>query len=72
MGLAQAFLVRGTMDVVAPTRVVDDRDARRLVQRFYNNFATTQEVSVALARSQHALSKESASEDWFAFRHLSR
>jgi CHAT domain-containing protein len=72
MGLAQAFIVRGTADVVAPTRVVDDRHARQLIQRLYSNLEQSGELSVALAQAQRSWNEQFPEADWFAFRHLSR
>ncbi len=69
--LAEAFLVRGAREVIAPTRPVDDALSRRLVTQLLRELEATDALSTALARAQAALHAESPHEDWGSFRALS-
>lgn len=55
VGLAQAFLVAGTHSVVAPTRDVDDGDARAFVARLYETMGSGGERSMGSAFRQAAM-----------------
>ncbi len=68
MGMAQAFLVAGTLEVVAAVRPVDDRTAATLVVRLYRELLPGEGLAAALGRAQLALVSERPEEDWAAFR----
>ncbi len=69
LGLAQAFLLRGSAAVVAPTRPVGDESSSRLFEAFYRHFPALDAPS-ALALAQNALREASPEVDWRSFRAL--
>jgi tetratricopeptide (TPR) repeat protein len=70
LGLAQAFVSRGTQAVLAATRAVDDRSTAALVARFYAHWTAGQTPATALRRAQLALRAADGHADWAAFRVL--
>lgn len=70
LGLAQAFLMRGSEAVLAATRSVDDVTTAALVERFYVALAAGQTPAVALRQAQLALRRADGRADWAAFRLL--
>lgn len=67
VGLAQAFLLAGSREVLAATRVVDDRLAADLMRRVYSH-ATGSPGSLAEALRQAQMALLDTSGDWPAFR----
>jgi tetratricopeptide (TPR) repeat protein len=67
LGLAQAFIVAGADEVLAPVRQVEDAVARRFASALYDA-----QTSLALAARRAALElrAENAASDWTAFRVL--
>jgi tetratricopeptide (TPR) repeat protein len=72
LGLAQAFLAAGAKTVVAPGRVIPDRDAGRLFAAFYQEYlgAAQFDPAEALSRVQRNLHGASPALDWSALRVL--
>ncbi len=66
MGLAQAFLVAGSADVVATTRPVHDEVAARFAAAWHASLAQTGDGGIAYRDAVHAVSDD----DWAAFRRL--
>ena len=70
LGLAQAFLLAGSEQVVAAQRVVDDRQTELLVRRLYDDPQAPLDLAERLRRAQLALRREVPSADWASFRVL--
>jgi tetratricopeptide (TPR) repeat protein len=70
LGLAHAFLSRGSRAVVAATRRVGDEPAAALVQRFYRSWVAGAPPAEALRQAQLALHQADGHADWAAFRVL--
>jgi CHAT domain-containing protein len=74
LGIAQAFVLAGSREVVAPTRPIDDRFAaefgRQLAAAFAND--AMQDLATALRSVQAAYARADSTEDWTAFRALAR
>lgn len=68
LGLAQSFLVSGALDVIAPTRKVDDRVARQLSALLGTRLRAGVYAAEALALAQRDLKKTLPDADWAAFR----
>jgi CHAT domain-containing protein len=67
LGLAQAFLLRGTASVVATSEPVDDRVARAFAHAFYGQDAS---VSVELRLQRALLSLREQGVAWEGYRLL--
>jgi hypothetical protein len=72
MGLAQAFLMAGASEVVAPTRVIADRDATALITSLYERWAASGDLRVALQHAQQSLGRTRPAADWASFRIMVR
>ncbi len=70
LGLAQAFLSRGALAVVAATRVVDDAAAAALIEIFYRHWSAGEPPAAALRQAQLDLRRADSHADWAAFRML--
>ena len=70
LGLAQAFVARGSRAVVAASRDVDDPVAAFVVESFYRNLAGGLSPAASLRRAQLALHQHDTRADWAAFRIL--
>jgi len=68
LGLAQSFVVAGAVDVIAPTRKVDDVLAAKLSTHLYAALAAGHRPAEALRRAQLLLRNDSPASDWPAFR----
>jgi CHAT domain-containing protein len=60
LGLVQAFLFAGASNVMGTLWQVEDVGTSRLMQRFYTELASGRSAAEALARSQRAALRESA------------
>ena len=69
LGLAQAFVVAGSNEVLAPTRPVSDTLAAKLASRVHRDRAP---LATALREATAAARREDPSADWAAFRVLAR
>jgi tetratricopeptide (TPR) repeat protein len=72
LGLAQAFLIRGSQAVVATSRPVSDQASALLVEGFYRQWSAGVTPATALQQAQLALRRSDAAADWSAFRLLER
>ncbi len=72
IGLANAFLARGSDAVLAAVRPVSDEVAYRLMDEFYRSWATLQPPSEALRIAQLELRETMPDSDWAAFRLIER
>ena len=72
LGLAQAFLIRGSQAVVATSRPVSDQASALLVEGFYRQWSAGVTPATALQQAQMALRRSDAAADWSAFRLLER
>ncbi len=70
IGLAQAFLVAGSRQVVAAVRPVGDRAAGGLFARFYDGWGADPDLAELLRRAQLAWRREDPAADWASFRVL--
>jgi CHAT domain-containing protein len=61
LSLAQAFAARGTRQVVAPVRPVDDAATARVITLLYRAYAQSRDLVSALRETQLALASESGS-----------
>lgn len=72
LGLAYAFILAGSRQVVAATREVNDKDTAALIEAFYENLFERPgriDLATALHRAQIKVSQEDPSSDsWKAFR----
>ncbi|HEY0711030.1 MAG TPA: CHAT domain-containing protein, partial [Polyangia bacterium] len=68
LGLAQAFVLVGSEEVVATARDVGDEVAGRLSIRMHEHARQTGDLAEALHLAQNQLSKEAPLADWAAFR----
>ena len=68
IGLAHAFLARGSSAVVATTRSVDDRSASAVITAFYDHWLGGQSVAHALRLAQMQTRSAHPDYDWSAFR----
>lgn len=68
MGLAHAFLARGSSAVIATTRSVDDRSASAVISAFYDHWLGGQTVAHALRSAQLETRAAHPDFDWSAFR----
>lgn len=66
LGLAQAFVLAGTKEVIASVRPVDDATTEAIARAVYASDLDA--LTPALRAAQRALSKSSPSADWAAFR----
>jgi CHAT domain-containing protein len=74
LGLANAFLAAGASDVLATSRVVDDRLARDLAARYYARLleSSVLDPPAALRDALLAVRRDDPGSDWAAFRALVR
>ncbi|MEL7450111.1 MAG: CHAT domain-containing protein [Pseudomonadota bacterium] len=72
IGLAQAFIARGSHWVVATTRPVDDQAAAVLTTAFYEHWDNGAGVAAAFRSAQQELKTSRPASDWAAFRLLAR
>jgi hypothetical protein len=72
LSLAHAFLVRGSLDVVAATRPVGDAESADLTAALYTLRAQGLPIDQALAEAQRDLLKTQPEGDWSAFRVYTR
>ncbi len=72
LSLAHAFLVRGSLDVVATTRPVDDAESAHLTAALYALHAQGLPIDQALAEAQLSLLQNRPTGDWSAFRVYTR
>jgi tetratricopeptide (TPR) repeat protein len=71
LGLAQAFVLAGSRQVLATTREVDDREAADLIDALYRHLGTgggEMDLAAALQRAQVERSQAKVGSDWQAFR----
>lgn len=72
LGLANAFILAGSRQVVAATREVDDRDTAALIQALYENLFRSPgpiDLTMALQQAQIRFSQKNPARDsWKAFR----
>ncbi len=66
LGLAQAFVLAGSVAVVATTRPVKDATAKMIAERVH--LEATESMAHALWRAQQHLKKVDSTADWAAFR----
>jgi tetratricopeptide (TPR) repeat protein len=67
-GLAQAFLLAGSREVVASTRPADDRTVPGFVAELYRHWDREPDSAVALQRAQLAWRRQDPFADWASFR----
>ncbi len=74
LGMAQAFIAIGAVEVIAATRPVPDVTARDLTQALYSAQREAPEIDLteALRRAQLQLRSRSPESDWRAFRAIGR
>ena len=72
LGLAQAFVVSGAADVIAPARGVDDVLARAMANAIYRDDASRWSAPDRLARAQRAMLRDQPALDWAAYRAVVR
>ncbi len=72
IGLANAFLARGSNAVLAAVRPVSDEVAYQLMDNFYRSWATLQPPAEALRIAQLQLRESMPDSDWAAFRLIER
>jgi cellulose synthase operon protein C len=72
LSLAHAFLVRGSLDVVAATRPVGDAESADLTAALYTLRAQGLPIDQALAEAQRDLLKTQPDGDWSAYRVYTR
>ena len=70
LGLAQAFVIAGSGQVVASTRNVKDRDAQILLGELYRQPGHLTDFTAGLRLAQLALRDDPSGVDWSAFRVL--
>ncbi|MEO1575005.1 MAG: CHAT domain-containing protein, partial [Pseudomonadota bacterium] len=68
MGLANAFLARGSRAVIATSRSVDDRSARAVISSFYDQWLQGNAIDDALRTAQIEVRDSYPDLDWSAFR----
>jgi len=68
LGLAQAFLLAGSREVVASTRPAADREVPAFFAEFYQQLDREPDLAVALQRAQLSWRKRAPGEDWESFR----
>lgn len=67
-GLAQAFLAKGSLSVIAAVREVDDRTTSRLMELFYQALEHAPSDAEAFQEAQLQLRAEDPAADWSSFR----
>jgi cellulose synthase operon protein C len=68
LGLAQAFLLAGSRQVVASTRPAADREMPAFFSELYQQWNREIDFAVALQRAQLSWRKRAPGEDWTSFR----
>lgn len=68
LGLAQAFLLAGSREVVASTRPAADREVSAFFAELYQQWDREPDLAVALQRAQLSWRKRAPGEDWKGFR----
>lgn len=68
LGLAQAFLLAGSRQVLAATRPVGDRSAQGLFDRLYDAWSSEPDLAVRLQRAQNEWRHREPTADWSSFR----
>ncbi|HEY2295485.1 MAG TPA: CHAT domain-containing protein [Thermoanaerobaculia bacterium] len=68
LGLAHAFLLAGSREVVASTRPADDRLVPAFFAELYRQWDHEPDLAVALQRAQLAWRKQNPKADWKSFR----
>lgn len=71
LGLAQAFILSGSRQVLATSRVVNDRDAASLIEALYSYLDSAPgeiDLAVALQQAQLKQRETAPGSDWQAFR----
>ena len=68
LGLAHAFLLAGSREVVASTRLADDREVPAFFADLYRRWDREPDLAVALQGAQLAWRKQSPKADWESFR----
>ncbi len=71
LGLAQAFVIVGSNEVVAPVRPVRDVLAAAVSRAFYEAIPSSTNAAEALAYAQNVVRRDMPAEDWSSFRLLS-
>jgi tetratricopeptide (TPR) repeat protein len=72
IGLAQAFLVSGSEEVIASTRPVGDSTTQRIMDSFYREWTSGVPASRALQVAQLEARRSERRSDWSAFRLIER
>jgi tetratricopeptide (TPR) repeat protein len=68
LGLAQAFLLAGSREVVASTRPAADREVPEFFAELYQHWDREPDLAVALQHAQLSWRKRAPGEDWASFR----
>jgi CHAT domain-containing protein len=68
LGLAHAFLLAGSREAVASTRLADDREVPAFFADLYRRWDHEPDLAVALQGAQLAWRKQSPKADWKSFR----
>lgn len=68
LGLAHAFLLAGSRQVVASTRPADDRTVPAFFAELYRQWDREPDLAVALRRAQLAWRRQDPAADWASFR----
>jgi CHAT domain-containing protein len=71
LGLAQAFVIVGSDEVIAPVRPVRDALAAAMSRAFYEALPSSTNAAEALAHAQNVVRRDMPAEDWSSFRVLS-
>ena len=68
LGLAHAFIISGSEQVIATTQPVTDKQASLLMTQFYQRWSSDENFSSAFRLAQLDLIKHQPEHDWLAFR----
>lgn len=70
LGLAQAFIMSGSKQVIASSRPVLDKHTRTLMTKFYQHWTESGDFAESLRTAQLNLIRNQPEADWLAFRIL--